>query len=67
VENKYVSTDFLISELICSVSRFSLFVSDLLTEKEEEDARGGGSRAERHAVEDGFISPLSGNRTTILQ
>ena len=37
MENRYVSTGFLTSEPVCSVSRFSRFVPDLLVEKEEED------------------------------
>ena len=71
MENRYVSTGFLTSELVCSVSGFSRFVPDLLAEKEEEDGWGLGltdtSRADRHAVEGGIIYTFSGNQTTILQ
>jgi len=37
MENRYVTTGFLTSEIVCSVSRFSRFAPDLLAEKEEED------------------------------
>jgi len=42
MEKRYINTGFLSSELVCSVSRFSRFVPDLIAEKEEEDWWGLG-------------------------